>query len=87
MTPAASCRLLAALLAPDDYDVRTVDDGADALWLIRADPPDLILMDVVMPGVDGFQACRAIKQDPSTWLIPVVARLRARCNDQPAPWD
>jgi DNA-binding response OmpR family regulator len=69
---AASCRLLAALLAPDDYDVRTVDDGADALRLIRADPPDLILMDVLMPGVDGFHACRAIKQDPSTWLIPVV---------------
>ena len=69
---AASCRLLAALLAPDDYDVRTVDDGADALRLIRADPPDLVLMDVMMPGVDGFQACRAIKQDPSTWLIPVV---------------
>jgi putative two-component system response regulator len=68
----ASCRLLAALLAPDDYDVRTVDEGADALRLIRADPPDLILMDVMMPGVDGFQACRAIKQDPSTWLIPVV---------------
>ena len=69
---AASCGLLAAFLAPDDYDVRTVDGGADALRLIRADPPDLILMDVLMPGVDGFQACRAIKQDPSTWLIPVV---------------
>jgi putative two-component system response regulator len=69
---AASCLLLAALLAPDDYDVRTVDEGADVLRLIRADPPDLILMDVMMPGVDGFQACRAIKQDPSTWLIPVV---------------
>lgn len=68
----ANCRLLAALLTPDDYDVRTVDDGADALRLIRADPPDLVLMDVMMPGVDGFQACRAIKQDPSTWLIPVV---------------
>jgi putative two-component system response regulator len=69
---AASCRLLGALLAPDDYDVRTVDDGADALRLIRADPPDLILMDVMMPGINGFHACRAIKQDPSTWLIPVV---------------
>jgi putative two-component system response regulator len=69
---AASCRLLAALLTPDDYDVRTSDDGADALRVIRADPPDLILMDVMMPGVDGFQACRALKQDPSTWLIPIV---------------
>ena len=42
MNTAASCRLLAALLAPDEYDVRTVEGGADALRLIRADPPDLM---------------------------------------------
>jgi putative two-component system response regulator len=69
---AANCRLLAALLTPDAYDVRTAADGVDALRVIRADPPDLVLMDIMMPGVDGFQACRALKQDPSTWLIPVV---------------
>jgi putative two-component system response regulator len=68
----ARCRSLAALLTPDDYDVRTADDGAGALRGIRADRPDLVLMAVTMPGVNGFQVCRALKQDPSTWLIPVV---------------
>jgi len=53
---AANSGLLAALLAPDDYDVRTAADGTDALRVIRADPPDLVLMDVMMPGLDGFQA-------------------------------
>jgi putative two-component system response regulator len=68
----ARCRSLAALLTPDDYDVLMADDGANALRIIRADRPDLVLMDVMLPGVNGFQVCRALKQDPSTWLIPVV---------------
>ena len=55
---AANCRMLAELLSPEEYDVRTTDDGAEALRLIRADPPDLVLMGVLMSGVDGFQAPR-----------------------------
>lgn len=69
---AGNARLVEALLAPDGYAVRTVGDGAEALRVVRAEPPDLLLMDVMMPDVDGFEACRAIKQDPTTRLIPVV---------------
>jgi putative two-component system response regulator len=69
---AGSARLVEALLAPDGHAVRTARDGAEALRLIGDDPPDLVLMDVVMPLVDGFEACRAIKKDPVTRLIPVV---------------
>src|SRR6185295_3657268 len=69
---AASARLVERLLAPDGHAVRTAGDGAEALRLVQAEPPDLILMDVRMPLVDGFEACRAIKQNPSTRLIPVV---------------
>ena len=69
---AGNTRLVESLLAPDGHVVRTAGDGAEALRLVRADPPDLVLMDVMMPHVDGFEACRAIKQDPSTRLIPVV---------------
>lgn len=65
-------RLLESLLAPDGHAVRTASDGAEALRLVRAEHPDLVLMDVMMPHIDGFEACRAIKQDPSTRLIPVV---------------
>jgi DNA-binding response OmpR family regulator len=69
---AGNARLLESLLAPDGHAVRTAGDGAEALRLVRAEPPDLVLMDVMMPHVDGFEACQAIKQDPSTRLIPVV---------------
>ena len=69
---AGNARLVESLLAPDGHAVRTAGDGAEALRLVRAEPPDLVLMDVMMPHVDGFEACRAIKQDPSTRLIPVV---------------
>ena len=69
---AGSARLIASLLAPDGHAVRAAGDGAEALRLIRADPPDLVLMDVMMPHMDGFEACRAIKQDRTTRLIPVV---------------
>ena len=69
---AGNARLVEALLAPDGYAVRTAGDGAEALRLVRSEPPDLLLMDVMMPDVDGFEACRRIKQDPNTRLIPVV---------------
>jgi cyclic di-GMP phosphodiesterase len=69
---AGNARLVQALLAPDGHAVRTAADGAEALRLVQLEPPDLVLMDVVMPHVDGFEACRAIKQNPGTRLIPVV---------------
>jgi putative two-component system response regulator len=69
---AGNTRLLQALLAGEGHTVLTAPDGAEALRLVRSNHPDLVLMDVMMPKVDGFDACRAIKQDPSTRLIPVV---------------
>ena len=69
---AGNVRLIEALLANDGYSVQTASDGDEALRLVRAQPPDLILMDVMMPHVNGFEACRAIKQDVKTRLIPVV---------------
>jgi putative two-component system response regulator len=69
---AGNARSLESLLAPDGHAVRTAGDGAEALRVVRVEPPDLVLMDVMMPHVDRFEACRAIKQEPSTRLIPVV---------------
>ncbi|MDO8795397.1 MAG: response regulator [Vicinamibacterales bacterium] len=69
---AGNCRLLESLLAPDGYVVHTAGDGDEAVRAVHDAPPDLILMDVMMPHVDGFKACRAIKQDPSSCLTPVV---------------
>jgi len=69
---AGNRRLLESLLAPDGHVVRTARDGDEAVRSVQDAPPDLVLMDVMMPRVDGFEACRAIKQDPGTRLIPVV---------------
>lgn len=69
---AGNCRLLESLLAPDGYVVRTAGDGDEAVRAVHDAPPDLVLMDAMMPKVDGFEACRAIKQDPSSRLTPVV---------------
>jgi putative two-component system response regulator len=65
-------RLIEALLAPDGHVTRAAENGAEALQQIALEPPDLVLMDVLMPLVDGFEVCRAIKQNPATRLVPVV---------------
>jgi putative two-component system response regulator len=65
-------RLLTQQLAHEGYIVHTASNGDEALDLIAREQPDLVLMDVMMPGRDGFETCRALKQSASTRLIPVV---------------
>ncbi len=60
------------LLSSAGYDVITVSDAAAALTEIKNQLPDLILSDVIMPGLSGFDLCRRLKEDPSTRLIPFV---------------
>jgi putative two-component system response regulator len=61
-----------ALLTRDGYRVDAVASGAAALERVRSDPPDLVLLDVMMPPPNGFDVCRALKADAGTRLIPVV---------------
>jgi putative two-component system response regulator len=68
----SNIRLFARLLSRDGYRVLTAADGADALAVVHREHPDLILMDVMMPKLDGFEVCRLLKQAPSTRLVPVV---------------
>lgn len=56
----------------DDYRLLFAKDGQAALKLVREDRPDLILLDVMMPGVSGYEVCKALKQDPWTAPIPVI---------------
>jgi len=63
---------LSEILARGGFDVVTSDSGEDALQKAKALLPDLILMDVVMPGMNGFQATRAITRDEATKNIPVL---------------
>jgi twitching motility two-component system response regulator PilH len=64
--------MLRDLLTKAGYEVLSCDSGEDAIVKARQAKPDLILMDVVMPGLNGFQATRAISRDPLTRSIPVI---------------
>ena len=55
-----------------DYAVRVATDGNAALSSVKKFPPDLILLDIMMPGMDGFEVCRRLKVDPATQDIPII---------------
>ncbi|MCL7413198.1 MAG: methanogen output domain 1-containing protein [ANME-2 cluster archaeon] len=55
-----------------DYDVNTAFNGKEALEKIKNEEPDLILLDIMMPDIDGYEVCRIIKSDPKTQFIPVI---------------
>lgn len=65
-------KLLEAKLQSEYFDVVTAMDGPSALEAIQIHSPDLVLLDVMMPGMNGFEVCEAIKADPETTHIPVV---------------
>ena len=65
-------KLLADLLGLKGYAVVTATNGEEALAKVAADPPDLVLLDVMMPGMSGYEVCRRLRADPATTLLPVV---------------
>ncbi|MCW2243643.1 PleD family two-component system response regulator [Azospirillum canadense] len=65
-------KLLAAKLTREYFDVITAYNGPEALELVRKESPDIVLLDVMMPGMDGFEVCEKIRSDPDTMHIPVV---------------
>lgn len=64
-------RILSELLM-EDYEILFSTSGADGLQRAQADRPDLILLDIMMPGMDGYEVCRRLKADPATEAIPVI---------------
>jgi sigma-B regulation protein RsbU (phosphoserine phosphatase) len=68
----ANLRLLSQMLAEAGYHVRPLPDGALALAAARAEPPDLILLDIKMPGMDGYQVCQRLKAEAETRDIPII---------------
>src|SRR5277367_4502716 len=69
---AANRELLEELLAAEGFQVVLVADGAAALEQLSIVPIDLVLLDVLMPHLNGFQTCEKIKANPETYLIPVI---------------
>jgi len=65
-------KLLADLLSVKGYAVVTAGSGKEALTRIKTERPDLVLLDVVMPEVSGYEVCTAIRADEETAMLPVV---------------
>ncbi len=63
---------LTDILVKNGFSVSTAENGEEAMLKIKADKPQLILMDVVMPGQNGFQVTRAISRDPETQDVPII---------------
>jgi adenylate cyclase len=65
-------RLLEAVLSPKGFRVATASSGEEALDVLSQEHPDLVLLDILMPGMDGYEVCRRIRQDPGTAFLPVI---------------
>ena len=65
-------RLLEAVLVPRGYDVTTAGSGEEAIEKVGADPPNLILLDLMMPGMDGHEVCRRLRSEPASQFLPIV---------------
>lgn len=73
-------RLIWTTLGSQDFDVLQAVDGEEALHMARQEHPELVLLDVNMPKLDGFQVCQSLKSDPETSGIKVVM-ITARGTD------
>jgi CheY-like chemotaxis protein len=65
-------RLLEALLQPEGYRTQSASNGDEAMALIAECAPDLVLLDIMMPGIDGFEVATRIKSNPATAAIPII---------------
>ena len=69
---APNVRLLEAVLSPRGFRVATASSGEEALAVLSTESPDVVLLDIVMPGMDGYEVCRRIREDPGTAFLPVI---------------
>jgi DNA-binding response OmpR family regulator len=76
--------LLEAYLGDSEYDLRTAHDGEETLQQVRAWQPDLILLDIMMPKISGFEVCKRLRADPN---LRDVAVLMITALDQPSDFD
>lgn len=68
----ANCELIEAYLAEVDCEIKVAVDGQDALHKVAAFEPDLLLLDVMMPKLSGFEVCKQLKEDPATRRIMIL---------------
>ena len=78
-------QLMQSAIANLGHSTMVATDGEQALDLTRRENPDLVLLDVVLPRMDGFQVCRKIKKDPQTAKIPVIL-ISSKTQDSDKFW-
>jgi adenylate cyclase len=78
----ANVRLMEAVLRSNGYEVVPAASGAEALDAIAASPPDLILLDVQMPGMTGYDVCRRVREDPAHAFLPIVMVTSSEGEDR-----
>jgi class 3 adenylate cyclase/CheY-like chemotaxis protein len=74
-------KLLDAILSPRGYTVVAAGSGEEALAAVADRPPDLVLLDIMMPRIDGFEVCRRLREDPATRYLPIVM-ITAHANEE-----
>jgi CheY-like chemotaxis protein len=75
-------RLVEAVLKPHGYRLLSAEDGEAGVALARSEHPDLILMDVLLPGIDGYEATRRLRADPETSRLVVIALTASASNEE-----
>ena len=78
----ANVKLLADLLGVKGYAAATAANGEEALVKVASWKPDLVLLDIMMPGLSGYDVCRRIRESSETALLPVVQIGRASCRER-----
>jgi putative two-component system response regulator len=65
-------RLIKTYFINEPYEIVSASNGYEAMHMVEKDTPDLILLDLIMPGIDGFEVCKRLKGNPDTFLIPII---------------
>jgi DNA-binding response OmpR family regulator len=85
---ADNLRVVGNILKEDRVEIAVATSGSEALEFVKDDPPDLILLDVMMPDMDGFEVCRRLKKDLGSAAIPVIfVTARTETDDIVAGFD
>ena len=70
-------RVVVKIMEARGHTVATAKDGAEAIERVKADPPDVVILDLNLPKLDGYEVCKRIKTDPATQHVPVVMMTAA----------
>ena len=66
------CRLLSTLFSADNYSIESVHDGESALKAVERSRPDLVILDLLLPGMDGFSVCKRLRENPALWDLRIL---------------